>query len=140
RLESLVASVAAIRTEQTRSKGLDLQVQADAFPDHLTGDAKRLKQALLNYADNAVKFTERGTINLQANKVPESDESLIVRFEVRDTGIGISGEVLAKLFEPFEQADSSTTRRYGGSGLGLAITQRLAQLMGGEVGVQSRVG
>jgi len=99
-----------------------------------------LKQALLNYADNAVKFTERGAISLQATNVHESDESLIARFEVRDTGIGISGAVLAKLFEPFEQADSSTTRRYGGSGLGLAITQRLAQLMGGEVGVQSQVG
>ena len=139
-VEALMASAAAMLSDQIRSKGLELQVHAGAFPDNLTGDAKRLKQALLNYADNAVKFTERGAISLQATNVHESDESLIARFEVRDTGIGISGAVLAKLFEPFEQADSSTTRRYGGSGLGLAITQRLAQLMGGEVGVQSQVG
>jgi two-component system sensor histidine kinase/response regulator len=139
-VDALMASVASMLTDQIRSKGLELQIHADPFPDHLTGDSKRLKQALLNYADNAVKFTERGTIRLHAHKVHETDEGLIARFEVRDTGIGISGEVLSKLFEPFEQGDSSTTRRYGGSGLGLAITQRLAQLMGGEVGVQSHVG
>ena len=136
----LVRSVASMVADQIRSKGLEMLVEIDAFPDHVMGDSKRLKQALLNYADNAVKFTERGTINLRARKTDETHDGLIVRFEVQDTGIGIAADSLSRLFQPFEQADSSTTRRYGGSGLGLAINQRFAQLMGGEVGVESRVG
>jgi two-component system sensor histidine kinase/response regulator len=139
-VDALVASAASMLADRIRSKGLELLVQTDAFPDHLTGDSKRLKQALLNYADNAVKFTERGTVHLRTRKVGETQDSLIVQFEVQDTGIGIAPDSLSKLFKPFEQADSSTTRRYGGSGLGLAINQRLAQLMGGEVGVESHVG
>jgi PAS domain S-box-containing protein len=137
---ALVPGVASMLTDRVRSKGLELQVQADVFPDNLTGDCKRLKQALLNYVDNAVKFTQRGTISLRTRKVRETVDSVLVRFEVEDSGIGIAAEALPRLFEPFEQADNSATRRYGGSGLGLAITRRLAQLMGGEVGVESRVG
>jgi two-component system sensor histidine kinase/response regulator len=139
-VEAVVASVASMLGERIRAKGLQLLTQTDALPHDLIGDPKRLKQALLNYADNAVKFTERGTILLRVRKMRETDESLVARFEVQDTGIGIATEASSFLFEPFEQADSSTTRRYGGSGLGLAITRRLAQLMGGEVGVESRVG
>jgi PAS domain S-box-containing protein len=139
-LEALVHGVASMLTDRIRSTGVKLLVQTEVFPASLTGDAKRLKQALLNYANNAVKFTEKGTISLRARSVSETDESVMVRFEVHDTGIGIAGEILPKLFAPFEQADSSTTRRYGGSGLGLAITRRLAQLMGGEAGVESRAG
>jgi len=137
---ALVAGVASMTSDRARAKDLTLRVQTDPFPDVLIGDAKRLKQALLNYADNAVKFTESGTISLRACKVAETDESVLVRFEVQDTGIGIDAQVLPRLFMPFEQADSSTTRRYGGSGLGLAITRRLAQLMGGEAGGDSRTG
>jgi hypothetical protein len=139
-LTTLAESVASMLTDQIRSKGLELRVHAEVFPDNLSGDSKRLKQALLNYADNAVKFTERGAISVRTRKVSESADSVVVRFEVEDSGIGIAAEDLPKLFEPFEQADNSASRRYGGSGLGLAITRRLAQLMGGEVGVESRVG
>lgn len=137
---ALVGSVASMLADRIRSRGLKLLVQTDAFPETLVGDSKRLKQALLNYANNAVKFTEQGTICLRALRAGETDDTLSVRFEVQDTGIGIDEEILLRLFAPFEQADSSTTRRYGGSGLGLAITRRLAQLMGGETGVESRAG
>jgi len=137
---ALVGSVASMLADRIRSRGLKLLVQTDAFPETLVGDSKRLKQALLNYANNAVKFTEQGTICLRALRAGETDDTLSVRFEVQDTGIGIDEEILPRLFAPFEQADSSTTRRYGGSGLGLAITRRLAQLMGGETGVESRAG
>jgi PAS domain S-box-containing protein len=137
---ALAASVASMVGDRVRSKGLKLTVHTDALAGDLTGDSKRLKQALLNYADNAVKFTEQGAIALRVRKVAETGEGAILRFEVQDTGIGIEETALPKLFEPFEQADGSTTRRYGGSGLGLAITRRLAQMMGGEAGVQSRSG
>ena len=138
-VEELVTSVASMVADQIRSRGLEMLIEVDAFPDDVTGDSKRLKQALLNYADNAVKFTERGTIRLRARKTDETHDAVVARFEVRDTGIGLAADSLSRLFQPFEQADSSTTRRYGGSGLGLAINQRLAQLMGGEVGVESRI-
>jgi CheY-like chemotaxis protein len=99
-----------------------------------------LRQALLNYAVNAVKFTQRGSISLRANLLEENGETLLVRFAVRDTGIGITPDQMARLFQSFEQADASTTRKYGGTGLGLAITRRLANLMGGEAGVESTPG
>ena len=139
-IEALLSGVSSMLADRLHSEDLKLDVQTDPFPDNLIGDSKRLRQALLNYADNAAKFTERGTVSLRARNVRETDEGLIARFEVQDTGIGIADEALPKLFEPFEQADNSTSRRYGGSGLGLAITRRLAQLMGGEVGVESRLG
>ncbi len=106
-------------------------------PLWLRGDATRLRQALLNYAGNAVKFTERGRIVLRARLLEEARDTLRVRFEVEDTGIGIAAEKLPQIFEAFEQADASTTRKYGGSGLGLAITRRLAGLMGGDAGADS---
>jgi CheY-like chemotaxis protein len=95
---------------------------------------------LLNYATNAVKFTEQGTVTLRALKQEETAESLRVRFEVTDTGIGIAPDAMSRLFGNFEQADNSMTRKYGGTGLGLAITKRLAELMGGEVGAGSTPG
>ena len=104
----------------------------------LRGDVTRLTQALLNYLGNAVKFTERGKISLRARVIEESEQDLLVRFAVEDTGIGVTAEQQARLFAAFEQADSSTTRRFGGTGLGLAINRHLAHLMGGEVGVESR--
>ena len=103
----------------------------------LVGDSTRLAQALLNYLSNAVKFTEQGKITVRLSKAEETDTDLLVRFEVTDTGIGIAPEKIADLFAAFEQADATTTRRYGGTGLGLAITRRLARLMGGEAGVES---
>jgi signal transduction histidine kinase len=99
-----------------------------------------LRQALLNYAANAVKFTPQGSVTLRILKQEESADSVLVRLEVTDTGIGITPEAMSRLFGNFEQADNSMTRKYGGTGLGLAITRRLAELMGGEVGATSTVG
>jgi CheY-like chemotaxis protein len=104
------------------------------------GDPTRVQQALLNYATNAVKFTETGSIALRATVQEETADTIQVRFEVTDTGIGISPEALSKLFNIFEQADNSMTRKYGGTGLGLAITRNLAKIMGGEVGAESTPG
>jgi CheY-like chemotaxis protein len=104
------------------------------------GDPTRVQQALLNYATNAVKFTEQGSVTLRALKQAETDDSVMVRFEVTDTGIGIAPEAMSRLFSAFEQADNSMNRKYGGTGLGLAITRRLAELMGGEVGAESTPG
>jgi CheY-like chemotaxis protein len=101
------------------------------------GDATRLRQALLNYLGNAVKFTDRGSISLRARVEEEIDDRLLVRFEVADTGPGIAPEVQERLFAPFEQSDASATRRHQGTGLGLAITRHLARLMGGDAGVNS---
>ncbi|MGB0127588.1 MAG: response regulator, partial [Rhodocyclaceae bacterium] len=125
---------------QADAKGLRLEIDRDDVPLWLRGDPTRLKQALLNYASNAVKFTFRGTITLRAQLLEESGDGLLVRFEVQDTGPGIARDVQSRLFEAFEQADASTTRRHGGTGLGLAITRQLAQLMGGEAGVESEFG
>jgi CheY-like chemotaxis protein len=108
-------------------------------PVWLRGDPTRLRQALLNYATNAIKFTSQGQIVLRAEVLEESGDEFCIRFEVEDSGIGISPENLKGLFQSFEQVDVSTTRKYGGTGLGLAITSRLARLMGGEVGVQSEL-
>jgi two-component system sensor histidine kinase/response regulator len=98
------------------------QVDCDAVPPWLRGDPTRLRQALLNYAGNAVKFTDKGSITLRARLLEDSGDELLVRFEVSDTGVGITPEQMTRLFQAFEQADVSTTRKYGGTGLGLAIT------------------
>jgi CheY-like chemotaxis protein len=106
----------------------------------LRGDSTRLRQALLNFAGNAVKFTECGGIVLRARVEQEDEAGLLVCFEVEDTGIGIAPAPLARLFETFQQADDSISRKYGGTGLGLAITRRLARLMGGDAGATSELG
>jgi PAS domain S-box-containing protein len=137
---SLLANVSSIVSERARAKGLRLLTETESFPDTLAGDPTRLQQALLNYASNSVKFTETGTVILRAILQEESAEAVMVRFEVQDTGIGIEPEAMARLFNAFEQADNSMTRRYGGTGLGLAITRRLAELMGGKVGADSTAG
>ena len=136
-IDSLMNNVRSFIAERAHAKGLTVQIEMDDIPDHLHGDATRLQQALLNYAANALKFTDRGGIVLRAFNQKETDETVTVRFEVQDTGIGIPTEILPRLFSTFEQADNSTTRKYGGTGLGLAIVRRLAELMGGEVGVDS---
>jgi signal transduction histidine kinase/CheY-like chemotaxis protein len=139
-LSTILDNVHSIIAESARSKGLSITVDGNAVPLWLRGDPTRLRQALLNYAGNAVKFTARGSITLQAKLLQEQGEELLVRFSVQDTGIGIEANQIGRLFKVFEQADASTTRKYGGTGLGLAITKRLAQLMGGEAGVESAVG
>jgi hypothetical protein len=136
-VNSLLTNIDSIMGARARDEGLDLQVQSDTFPPNLQGDPTRLQQAILNYVTNAIKFTTEGSVILRATRLQETADALRVRFEVADTGIGISPDILPRLFMPFEQADNSTTRRYGGTGLGLVITRRLAELMGGEVGVES---
>ena len=139
-INSVLANVSSILAERAKVKGLRLRVETESLPANLVGDATRLQQALLNYATNALKFTETGTVTLRALKQEETAESVRVRFEVEDTGTGIQPEALSRLFSAFEQADNSTTRKYGGTGLGLAITRRLADLMGGAAGVDSTPG
>ncbi|CAB1367506.1 PAS domain S-box protein [Denitratisoma oestradiolicum] len=139
-LDSVMDNVRSLIADQARTKDLSIFVDRDGVPPWLRGDPTRLRQALLNYASNAVKFTERGTIWLRTRLVEETPRDLLLRFEVQDTGVGIPSEKQASLFEAFSQADASTTRKYGGTGLGLVITSRLARLMGGEVGVESSQG
>ncbi|RIX43525.1 MAG: response regulator [Rhodocyclales bacterium GT-UBC] len=139
-IASITANVASILNERVTEKGLALRIENAPVTTRLRGDGARLQQALLNYATNAVKFTATGSIILRTRIVDETADSVLIRFEVADTGIGIPAETLPRLFSSFEQADNTITRNYGGSGLGLAITKRLAQLMGGEVGVESSPG
>ena len=137
---ALFEQVRSLNAERVRAKGLELVTDAGALPGVLNGDVTRLRQALVNYLSNAVKFTERGRIQLSARVLDERGDSLLARFEVLDTGIGIAPDKQSRLFSAFEQADGSTTRRYGGTGLGLAITRHIAEMMGGEVGVESEPG
>jgi len=139
-LSAVLDHVRSMILDAAQTKGLRVDVDGDSVPLWLSGDPTRLRQALLNYAGNAVKFTERGAISLRAKLLEESDIGLKVRFEVEDTGIGIAPESLPRLFAAFEQSDVSTTRKYGGTGLGLAITRHLARKMGGDAGAESEVG
>ena len=125
-------------SDKTMKKCLALHVDLDYLPSQLYGDFTRLSQAMLNYIDNAIKFTDRGGIWVNADIIEETESDLLARFTVRDTGIGISPESLQKLFVAFEQGDLSSTRKFGGTGLGLAITRQLAQLMGGDAGAESK--
>ncbi len=138
-LAPLMRYVGQMMEVGAQAKGVQVRIELPTLPDGLMGDATRLQQALLNYATNAVKFTAAGSITLRLDVLESTDESALVRFEVVDTGVGIDAATKARLFRAFEQADSSTTRAYGGTGLGLAITRRLAELMGGEVGVESQL-
>ena len=139
-IEALLQNVVAQVSERVRAKGLHLLVSTDPLPEGLTGDPTRLRQALLNYVTNAIKFTEKGRITLRVGLLAAAGDEVQLRFEVADTGIGIVPEARERLFSAFEQADSSTTRKYGGTGLGLAITHHLAVLMDGDVGVESEPG
>ncbi len=137
-LEHVLDNVATLISDKANAKGLELLFDLPAdVPTSLLGDPLRLGQILINYANNAVKFTATGEIAIIVRKVEETDSDLLLRFAVRDTGIGLSAEQKARLFQSFQQADTSTTRKYGGTGLGLAISKSLAQLMHGEVGVES---
>ena len=136
-VEAIVALVVSLLREKADAKQLQLSTEIELPPRLLLGDATRLQQALLNYAGNAVKFTDSGRVRLRVECLEEDAHSLLIRFSVTDTGIGIAPDDLARLFSAFEQADNSLTRKHGGSGLGLAVTKRLAEQMGGEAGAQS---
>jgi signal transduction histidine kinase len=111
-----------------------------ALPEYVIGDPARLRQILFNLGGNAVKFTHQGEVAIEVALCRPAADGAMVRFDVRDTGIGIPADGLHLLFAPFSQVDVSTTRRFGGTGLGLSIVKRLAHLMGGETGVESREG
>jgi signal transduction histidine kinase/CheY-like chemotaxis protein len=140
RIEQLASNVIAMIKDRADTKNLQLINEVQPLDFEVIGDPTRLQQALLNYANNAVKFTETGSINLSIRILSETDDNVQLRFEVRDTGVGIAPEVMLRLFSAFEQADNSTTRKYGGTGLGLTITSKLAELMGGEAGAESTPG
>ena len=140
-LSSVLENVAILIREKAEAKGLELLFDvAPDVPQDLIGDPLRLGQILVNFANNAVKFTETGEVSIRVRLDGEDAEEAPLRFEVRDTGIGLTEEQIGRLFQSFSQADSSTTRRYGGTGLGLAISKRLAELMRGQVGVVSTPG
>ena len=137
----VVEETADVMAWNAREKSLSLMTFIDpAIPSHVRGDPGRLRQILMNLAGNAVKFTHRGEVSLFCTLVSEGAANPQIRFEVRDTGIGISEESANKLFEPFTQLDGSTTRKYGGTGLGLSISRSLVQIMGGTIGVDSKFG
>ncbi len=141
---SLQQSIQEVTTSQIsliRQKGLQLNtIIQDQVPELLKGDSLRLKQILLNLLGNAVKFTETGTITISVKTTSSHDKSCNIRLEVSDTGIGMTNETVSRIFNSFEQADNSTTRRFGGSGLGLSICRRLAGLMGGTIRAESTLG
>ena len=140
-LAQLLGEVADLSRLRAAQKGLEFVCSIDPrLPARLCGDSGRLRQILTNLIGNSLKFTAAGRIVLRVTEHAERGERIVVRCEVEDTGIGIASENLGKIFSPFEQADSSTTRRYGGTGLGLAITKQLVELMDGEIAVVSEVG
>ncbi len=138
--DGLMSDALAMVSEQARAKGLELVLDTDHLPSHMRGDPQRLAQALINLLSNAVKFTEQGWVRLAGRLLAEDGARLQLKFEVSDSGVGIAPEQQGALFQAFEQADASTTRRYGGTGLGLALTRKIAGLMGGEAGLSSRPG
>jgi signal transduction histidine kinase/ActR/RegA family two-component response regulator len=141
RFSAVLEHVNSMMLDRAHAKGLSFHIEAlDASSLPLIGDPTRLKQILLNYVGNAVKFTAAGTVTLRVLVEEDTGDDVQVRVEVEDSGVGLSPADQSRLFGVFEQADSSTTRQYGGSGLGLAINRRLATLMGGAVGVESQAG
>jgi two-component system sensor histidine kinase/response regulator len=137
-LDAVLDNVVNLISEKVEEKGLELLCRVSAaIPKTLIGDPLRIGQVLINLANNAVKFTQRGDIRLTISIQQLQDQQALLRFGVTDTGIGLTQEQIGRLFKSFEQADSSTTRKYGGTGLGLAISKSLVQAMGGEIGVDS---
>ncbi|HEV8377185.1 MAG TPA: response regulator [Candidatus Polarisedimenticolia bacterium] len=140
-LYTLVEEVVSLLAERAQAKNLELVCLVHhGVPSALRGDPGRLRQILLNLVGNAIKFTSTGEVILRARPVEQEADGSLVRFEVSDTGIGMSPEVIGRLFQPFSQADGSTARKFGGTGLGLAISRQLTELMGGEIGVESETG
>ena len=137
-LEAALAGVINLVADKAAEKGLELVLDvASDVPVNVIGDALRVRQVLINYANNAVKFTERGEIDVLVRVRERSEKDVVLWFAVRDTGMGITSEEQARLFQSFTQGDTTTTRRFGGTGLGLAISKRLARMMDGDVGVES---
>jgi two-component system, sensor histidine kinase and response regulator len=140
-LDKVLHNMSNLVADKAAAKNLELVCDvAPEVPQSLIGDPLRLGQILINYVNNAVKFTPSGEVSVTVRLKEGADDAVLLRFEVRDTGIGLSEAQIAKLFKSFQQADASTTRRYGGSGLGLAICKALAEAMGGTVGVESTLG
>ncbi len=140
-LRGNVEDVGAMMAFQAAAKNLELVVHVHPdIPDRVIGDPQRVRQCLINLVGNAIKFTRRGEIVIEVSTVGERDGKVITQFQVRDTGIGIAADTVQTLFQPFVQADVSTTRHFGGTGLGLSIVRRLVEMMGGAVGVESEVG
>jgi PAS domain S-box-containing protein len=140
-LRATVEDTARVLAVQAHAKQIELTVSIDPMlPEVIVGDPGRLRQVITNLAGNAVKFTSQGEVNIEAKLLSTDEQGIRVRFDVRDTGIGIPADRLETLFMPFTQVDSSTTRRFGGTGLGLSIVRQLVDLMNGETGVQSTLG
>jgi len=140
-LSAVLDNFANLIAEKASAKGLELIFEVDAnVPDAMLGDPLRLGQVLINYGNNAVKFTQSGEVQVSVSVVMQTDAEVVLRFAVRDTGIGLTQAQISQLFRSFQQADTSTSRQYGGTGLGLAIARELSSLMGGEVGVNSCLG
>jgi PAS domain S-box-containing protein len=139
-LRHVVLNVCGMVSEQLRKKGVELVTDLQVPPCRVRGDAVRLQRALYNYAANAVRFTDAGRVTFRMRAEEIGADSVLVRFSVEDTGIGISPEAQARLFTAFEQADNSFSRKYAGTGLGLVMTRNLARMMGGDVGVSSEPG
>ena len=140
-LRQVVEEVAELFAERAHGKGIELACQIyDDVPTALQGDPHRLRQICINLLGNALKFTEQGEVVIQVTQLEASAQETLIRFAVKDTGIGISSQAQTKIFESFSQADGSTTRKYGGTGLGLTISRQLAELMGGKLDVDSKPG
>jgi two-component system, sensor histidine kinase and response regulator len=140
-LATVLDNFANLISEKAADKGLELIFDvAPDVPDIVVGDPLRLGQVLINYGNNAVKFTQKGEIQVSVERLEQVGDEVLLRFSVRDTGIGLSEDQISRLFQSFQQADTSTSRQYGGTGLGLAIAKRLSDMMGGEVGVRSQPG
>ena len=140
-LRSTIESVADIFASRARERGIEIYLAIPPdLPSIVQGDPVRIRQVIINFVNNAIKFTESGYVCIKVSQLAKSNEGLQLKIEVQDTGIGIPDDKLARLFKPFQQADASTTRRFGGTGLGLSIAERLVNLMGGEVGVISKYG
>ncbi len=141
KLPDLLSHIDSLMGPVAQGKGLNLRLKDDAtMSGRLSGDALRIEQVLINLVGNALKFTEQGGVTIRVAPVNVTEASARLRFEIQDTGIGMSPEAVAKLFQPFTQADSGIARRFGGTGLGLSISKRLVELMGGEIGVTSTSG
>ena len=140
-LDEVISTVTTLTAQKAHDKGLEFLIHvAPAIPEQLLGDPLRLGQILTNFVNNAIKFTERGEIGLNIDLLERTGEKVQLKFSVRDTGIGMTREQAAKLFQPFSQADMSTTRKHGGTGLGLSISRKLAELMGGRIWLESEPG
>ncbi|OYY61516.1 MAG: hypothetical protein B7Y51_10020 [Burkholderiales bacterium 28-67-8] len=138
--DALLSRTFALVGDRARDKGLELVLDTGHVPARLRGDVTRLSQALINLLSNAIKFTQHGWVRLSCELLRSDDKHALVRFAVHDTGEGIASDRQGELFQAFQQADVSTTRRFGGTGLGLALTRHLAELMGGEIGLRSELG